>query len=242
MGAVCCFAAGALEFALIWLTVIEVMTNDEDFPRLASLKPRERKFVWEYLRNRGNASAAAKEAGYAENAKHPHYIRVQGHRMLHRKKIAEAIDEVAKRHFGNLLVPAVSAAEAIISNPKHPQHAAVVLSMLSRLGLTERTEHTMTVEHKDLGRAEMLARIGQLARELELDPARLLGVNAVPMRVINDEKNTGAVDSTSASPVGIYGAEPGGSEPETTIVQQVTGSQSKKETLRPGPSDIETDQ
>jgi hypothetical protein len=172
------------------------MNADELSPAMLALKPRQRRFVWEYLRNRGNASAAAEQAGYPVKGKNDPYIRIQAHRLLQQDKVRAAIEEVGKRHFGSLLVPAIRAAEAIIANPKHPKHAEVVLSTLSRLGLSEKTDHTMTVQHSDMGRAEMLARIGLLARELGLDPALLLGEKAVPMKMIEGRIVDG-VDSTA---------------------------------------------
>ena len=109
-------------------------------PKMQACSERERKFVWFYVTdNDGNASEAARKAGYADPGKDSASIRVQAHALLHRDRVLAAIDEVGRKAFRGLLMPAVRATEKLILNEKHSDHAKTVSSTLARLGITERT-------------------------------------------------------------------------------------------------------
>jgi hypothetical protein len=109
-------------------------------PKMQACTPLERRFVWAYLKNGGkDATAAAREAGYSDPGPHSSGIRVRAHEALHRERVIAAIDEVARKSFRGLLLPAVAAMENLIDSPKHPAHAKTVFSTLSRLGLAERS-------------------------------------------------------------------------------------------------------
>lgn len=131
--------------------------------KMQACSERERKFVWFYCmgdeNGRLNASEAARRAGYSDPANGDgngsSAIRVRGHELMHRERVLAAIDEVGRKAFRGLLIPAVMATKALIDNDKHPDHAGVVKSTLSRLGLVERSgvdvNHTgeITVNHTD---------------------------------------------------------------------------------------------
>jgi phage terminase small subunit len=109
-------------------------------PKMQACSERERKFVWFYVTdNDENASEAARKAGYADPGKDSASIRVQAHALMHRERVLAAIDEVGRKAFRGLLIPAVKATSKLIQNEKHPDHAKTVQSTLSRLGLVERT-------------------------------------------------------------------------------------------------------
>jgi hypothetical protein len=116
---------------------------------------RERRFA--YLLGTGiceTASDAARKAGYVD----PGYgstIRVTGHHLLHRERVAKAIEEVARKEFRTLLLPTIAAMRRLIKSPDHPDHARSVATMLSRLGFGERNvtevnvSGDVTVNHTD---------------------------------------------------------------------------------------------
>lgn len=107
-------------------------------PKMQACSERERLFVWHYITgNDGNATEAARQAGYSDNGGVG--IRVRAHALMHRERVLEAIEEVAGKAFRGLLAPAIRATRKIIEDPKNPDHAKVVLSTLSRLGKSERT-------------------------------------------------------------------------------------------------------
>jgi hypothetical protein len=112
-------------------------------PKMQACSPSERKFVWLYVTGDGNATQAAREAGYVDNGNGA--IRVRAHALLHRARVQEAIRELSIGMFGNLLPTAVRAAADLLSKPDHPDHAGIVKSMLSRLGLAEKSGVDVTV-------------------------------------------------------------------------------------------------
>lgn len=108
-------------------------------PKMRACGERERKFVWFYVTGDGNASQAARDAGYADPGPASGSIRVQASVLMHRDRVLEAIEEVGRKAFRGLLAPAIKATAALINNPVHPDHARTLQSTLSRLGISERT-------------------------------------------------------------------------------------------------------
>jgi hypothetical protein len=123
-------------------------------PKMLACSEGERRFVIAYVfADDGNATEAARLAGYVDNENGA--IRRRGHLLSHRPRVREAIEEMARVKFRALLVPTINATAALIKNDKHPDHAGTVKSMLSRLGLAERTgvdvnlSGEVTVNHTD---------------------------------------------------------------------------------------------
>lgn len=121
-------------------------------PKMAACSERERQFVWHYCLNGGNGAQAARDAGYSdvkEGAK------VRAHSLMQRERVLDALDEVGRKQFRSLLVPAITAMRALVDRPDHPDHAKTVGSVLDRLGLGGRTavdvnvNGTVTVNHTD---------------------------------------------------------------------------------------------
>lgn len=123
-------------------------------PKMRLLPEREQKFVWHYLFNEGkpNGAQAARDAGYSDAGDG---AKVRAHALLHRDRVIDAIEEVGRKAFRGLLLPAIKATAALIDNSAHPDHARTLQSTLSRLGLSERTavdvNHTgqVSVNHTD---------------------------------------------------------------------------------------------
>lgn len=138
-------------------------------PKMQACSERERKFVWHYLQNGGDGAKAARAAGYSDQKE---AAKVTACRALQRERVLEALDEVGRRAFRELLVPAVIATRTLIKNKKHPKHAQTVLSTLSRLGLVERTgvdlnmTGEVTVNHTDAAVNDLRVLVGLgVARE-----------------------------------------------------------------------------
>ncbi len=141
-------------------------------PKMLACSERERRFVWEFLLNDcKDATDAARKAGCSDPGPHSSAIRVRGHELRYRERVREAIQEVARAHFGGMLLPAVLAAEAVVMNAKHPDHAKMVLAVLGAQGLGARTgidvnvSGSVTVNHTD-------AAVEDLARLLALNVPR----------------------------------------------------------------------
>ena len=109
-------------------------------PKMQACNERERAFVWFYVTDDdGNATEAARKAGYTDHGGNDVTVRVAACRLMHRERVLAALEEVGTKAFRGLLVPAVRATRSMINNPKHADHAKTVLSTLSRLGKSERS-------------------------------------------------------------------------------------------------------
>ena len=110
-------------------------------PKMLVCTQRERLFVWSFLEQGcRDATEAARKAGCSDPGPQSSAIRVRAHELRHRPRVIEAMQEVARAYFGGLLLPAVLAAEDMISNPKHPDHATMVKSVLSANGFGDRSK------------------------------------------------------------------------------------------------------
>lgn len=141
-------------------------------PKMQACNERERKFVWSYVLNGGNGSQAARDAGYSDVAEG---CKVRAHYLLHRERVLAAVDEVGRKTFRGLLIPAITALRTLIDKPDHPDHAKAVQSTLSRLGLAERSgvdvtvSGEVTVNHTDeaIGQLRALKELGVPREKLE---------------------------------------------------------------------------
>lgn len=124
----------------------------ENGPKMRALPEREQKFVWFYVTGE-NPTEAARLAGWVDNDNGA--IRVRAHLLMHRDRVLDAIDEVGRKAFRGLLIPAINATKKLIEKPDHPDHSRTLQSTLSRLGISERTavdvNHTgeVSVNHTD---------------------------------------------------------------------------------------------
>jgi hypothetical protein len=137
--------------------IVQFMELPKDLgPKMQACSERERLFVWAFLgQGCQDASEAARKAGCSDPGPQSSAIRVRGHELRHRQRVIEAMQEVARLYFGGLLLPAVLAAEDMIGNPKHPDHAKMVQAVLGAQGLGERRgldvnfSGEVTVNHTD---------------------------------------------------------------------------------------------
>lgn len=157
--------------------------TEELGPKMMACSEREQAFVMAYLSNGGNGTEAARAAGYSDPAKGDYKgsagIRVRAYELLHREKVLAAIEEVGRKEFRGLLVPALTALKTLLEKPDHTDHAKVVQSVLSRLGFSEKAAVEMNINHTHTDRtgAALMDRIKELAAKHGLDPEKLLGGN-----------------------------------------------------------------
>lgn len=137
-------------------------------PKMAALRDdRMRRFAWFIGTGSLNASRAARDAGYSPHAAGS---RVQAHKLQLRPDVQAAIREVAERAFEGLMPAAIQATKAILENERHPAHDRVALAVLDRTGFGAKSEHKVTVEHRDMTGPMMLARINELAAKFGIAP------------------------------------------------------------------------
>lgn len=119
-------------------------------PKMLACLPSERKFVWAYVINGGNGSAAARAAGYSAVSGGD---RVRAHELIHRDRVLEALHEVAWKSLRGLSLLATLRAKQVLDNEKHPELIRMIGMVWSRTGFAEKTIHenrtTVEVSHTD---------------------------------------------------------------------------------------------
>lgn len=104
-------------------------------PKLAACSERERVFAFALGSGIApTAAEAARLAGYADSP-----ARQSAYQIVHKQRVVEAIEEVARTQFRNLLPHVIRAAAKIVEDPKHKGHVPLIISLLSKLGYGERT-------------------------------------------------------------------------------------------------------
>jgi phage terminase small subunit len=164
-----------------------MLEPEEHFgPAMARLNRRQRDFVYEFCAHpKASHAAAARRAGYSDAGGG---AKVRAHHLLRDERILAAIRETLEREFRADAVLGRSVLVEIAENPEHPASARIraAEALLARGGFAQ--EQRITVEHKNMSEGEMIARIKQIARELNLDEAQVLGwaeppklIEAVPV-------------------------------------------------------------
>jgi hypothetical protein len=141
-------------------------------PKMLALSERQQRFVWAMLYS-PNPTAAARLAGYSDASGG---CRVKGCQLMQSAAVLDALHEVGWRRLHGAALKSIAALEAVVDDPAHPKHLIAVQMVLDRSGFAAQTEHKVTVEHT-LGGEKMKLMAERLAKELQVDPVRLLGVN-----------------------------------------------------------------
>lgn len=170
-------------------------------PKMQACSERERKFVWFYVTdNDGNASEAARKAGYADPGGDNATIRVRAHALMHRDRVLDALEEVGGKVFRSLLMPAIRATKRMIDNEKHPDHAKTVLSTLSRLGKSERTgvdvnvSGEIAVNHTDQALQDLrILRDAGVPREKLIETFGFSGLSRYETMLLEQDRRAGKV-------------------------------------------------
>jgi phage terminase small subunit len=142
-------------------------------PAMAALVPRQQQFVIALVQTGCSQAKAAELAGYAGG---PDTWKAMGWRLAHDSRVQAAMHEEAQKLIRSTSVMAVKVITAIAEDgkidPKTRLKAATEL--LNRSGLHAMSEQKVTVERQESDQ-EKVARAVRLARELGLDPRKLLG-------------------------------------------------------------------
>lgn len=154
------------------------MTHEPFGPKMRALpSDKMRAFVLDFVATgQANATQSCREAGYKDNGGSA--IRVQAHSLLHDQRILDAIQEVSAKNVTALLPAAVNALGLILTDPAHRDFGKIAAHVCAIAGISPLSKHQ--VEHT-LSADEMKARIAQLALDLGIDPAQLLGTSAEPV-------------------------------------------------------------
>lgn len=162
------------------------MPSEDQFgPAMLRLTPLQRRFVVGLSVWGGNATEAARWAGYSSRSEQS--LRVQAHQTIHLDYVKEAIKEEAWRRMDESALLAVSTVVQIcMSSTDDKVRLAAAEKLLDRTGFHAKSEHTVTV--KD-GRTtqELVAFIEAAALRHGMDPNKLLGRQAPQLEVIDVE-------------------------------------------------------
>lgn len=152
-------------------------------PAMSKLSEKQQRYVLAMLADPfGNPTRWARAAGYSDASD---ACKVKGHYLSHNPKIDAAADEVAKQYLGTMgPILGVATVMRIARNPRHPKQLRAAEMLLNRVGLHEKTEHHVTVDHGNTG--DVVQRIRDAAALLGVPVEQLLGANvaAQPMKVI----------------------------------------------------------
>jgi phage terminase small subunit len=142
-------------------------------PAMKALNTRQQQFVIAVLElGSTNYTRAAMMAGYEGT---PEAMRVQAYRLAHGEKIVLALNEEAKRRLMASAPMAISELIKIAENePEKKYKLKAIELILNRTGHHSTTEHKVAVEHT-YNDQQSVARIVALAKQLQMDPTKLLG-------------------------------------------------------------------
>jgi phage terminase small subunit len=120
-------------------------------PKMLACNERQRVFAFAYAVGiASSAAGAARLAGYSdpESSKSglpSNSLNSRAHQLLHTPKIVEAIEEICRTEFRNLIPLVISSAKQLLMNPEHRDHAKTVMGLLSRLGYGEKSQVDVNV-------------------------------------------------------------------------------------------------
>jgi phage terminase small subunit len=142
-------------------------------PAMQALTPKQRAFVRNYIDFPSASYAAiARRAGYSDKSG---AAKVEAHALRRNEKVIRAINEELDKRFRLDAVIGRAVLVEIALDKEHPQRLRAAEALLDRGGFHTRSEQRITVEHTDLNGEALIERIRDLARRLDVDPARLLG-------------------------------------------------------------------
>ena len=154
-------------------TVREV--DDTNYgPAMAVLTEKQRAFVMALVDCGGNATSAARKAGYLDSGNGG--INVLAHRLTHDERIQNALIEESRKRIKAASIIAVDFLVDVLKSAKYEQKERLKAAemLLNRGGLHALTEHKVDVVHKQDTDSQILE-VYQGAMRLGIDPRTLLG-------------------------------------------------------------------
>ena len=147
-------------------------------PAMRRLTSRQRRFVVAALEFPGAThEAIARRAGYSASTSNS--LKVQAHDNFASERVIAALHEEASKRLRSSAVLGASVLVEIAQDKGHKDRLRAAEALLNRIGFHELSEHRVSVQHSDATGKALTERIAEIARRLGVDPAKLLGVNAV---------------------------------------------------------------
>jgi hypothetical protein len=175
---------------------LKVVEDEEFGPEMRKLGPQEQMFVCCLFQGLMSCTKAADLAGYTAVTRAA--LRVQAHRLLHRKDIAAAVIEESKRRTVFLMPRAQRALADLVESPQHPDHFKAVRLVREESGLSPvvRKAIDVNVQFSNMGQDEKMKHIIAFAERKGIDPKTLLGFDPH----IKDAEFEEVIDNTPLDP------------------------------------------
>lgn len=149
----------------------------KDGPKMRALpSDRHRSFVralYQVRPGHGAQVKAARLAGFGTETSTPQSMAVIASRLMHDERVLEAIREFGERFIRGASPIALKAAQRLILDPKHKDHARAIGMVLDR-EFPLQTIHNVKVEHEAsasmMATAEVFAKIMELATRARVPP------------------------------------------------------------------------
>jgi hypothetical protein len=167
-------------------------SKDEYGPAMAKLEPLERVFV-HLLFEGAKPTDALRKAGY--DAPSEPALRKQASRLMRRPAIGDAMLEECKSRKKDMLPELDRQLVSIIKNKGHKDHLKALKTGYAMAGVVEVQQRDIHVTVSQVSQKEKLDSIRLWAKELGLDPAKLLGVNSLDDLGTIDAEFTEVIES-----------------------------------------------
>lgn len=168
-------------------------------PAYDALTEMQAKFVDGLVIGMSNTQAA-RAAGYS--AGDPAVVKAIAHKLAHNPKVLAAIREAADLALRSKGLAAINVLGEILEDPcaENKDRLRAAAEILNRSGFGPQSEHTVKVEHVEKTDQEKVASIVRMARQLGLDPRKLLGQAGVDPATITDAEFTEITPSSEGAP------------------------------------------
>lgn len=160
--------------------IVQLPPHNEWGPAVKALTEKQRLWLFRYIDNGGKKAAAAIDAGYPKE-----WANDTGSKLSRNPSILAAIKEVAESRIRGSAVTAIDVMIQIMNDPTHKDRFRAAIEVANRSGMIVATQHEVKVTTQD--DSSTIQRIAILARQLGMDPVKLLGSAGVQGEIIDAE-------------------------------------------------------
>ena len=161
-------------------------------PAMLALTDAQRRFVMAMVFIGGTQKRCYLAAGYADTAHNPNAAQVSAYQLTQHPKIQAAMLEVGINMLGAARIPAAKFLIDTINNDavEMKDRLKATEMVMNRTGMHAATEHKVAVTHIDKTSDEMVKQITMMAKNLGVDPQKLLGGAVVDAEYVEVDNNS----------------------------------------------------
>ncbi len=160
------------------LISVDLPSEADMGPAMQKLTDKQRRFVFAWVALGGkNQTRAAMSAGYNFDPNKTIGIENVASALAHNPRVQEAMLELARRGIqGKGAMIAMETLLEIASNPaaEKKDRIAASNSILSRAGISEKTEHKVAVTHEDITDKQAIKKLEDFSKKYGLDPVKVI--------------------------------------------------------------------